>query len=149
MSFKEDDDDERDKEKQFYYLTSAFKKLKDSKPLSIWEKADIERFVDKFVTCSLNPDRLGKYVSNGWELAKLAKEVQTHRHTRTCHKYDNSCRFHKPSLPIQETTLFESKVKENSIGNEENESGANPGLIAKVKELMDDEETIKKIMDKS
>merc|ERR1712208_48245 len=124
------------KEKEFEYLSSAFRKLKDNKPLSVWEKADVERFVDKFVTCSLNPDKLGKYVSNGLELVKLAKEVQTHSHTRTCHKYDNSCRFHKPSLPIEETTLFESKAEENSIEDEQNKGEANPALLMKVKELM-------------
>ena len=76
-------------------------------------------FVDKFVTCSLNPAKLDKLVSNGWELVKLAKEVQTHRHTRTCHKYDNSCRFHKPSFPMKETTLFESKIQIEGPDEEE------------------------------
>ena len=89
------------KEEEFEYLTSTFKKLKDNKTLSVWERADEEWFVDKFVTCSFNPDKLGKYVSDGFQLVKLAKEVQTYSHTRTC-------RFHKPSL---ETTLFESKAE--------------------------------------
>ena len=70
------------------------------------------------------------------------------KHTRTCHKYDNSCRFHKPSLPIKETTLFESKTEENSIEDEENKGEANLALLMKVKELMDDKEIIKQIMDK-
>ena len=74
------------------------------------EKADGVRFVDNFVTCSLNPDKLGKAVTDGFKLARLAKDVQTHRHTRTCHKYDNSCRFHKPTFPMKETTLFESMM---------------------------------------
>ena len=135
------------KAKEFEYLTSAFKNLKDGNPLSVWEKADIEKFVDKFVTCSLNPDKLGKFVSNGWELAKLAKEVQTHKHTRTCHKYDNSCRFHKPSLPMKETTLFESRKNNEEIEMEGSQCAENPELLAKVKELMDDKDIISNIMD--
>ena len=106
----------------------------------------MERFVDKFVTCSLNPDKLNNYVSNGWELVKLAKEVQTHNHTRTCHKYDETCRFRKPTFPMKNTTLFTSCADDNK--EEGSKPGGNSELLAKVKELMDDKEVIEEIMNK-
>ena len=149
----DDEDDEFQvadhvKNKEFKYLTSAFRKLRDNQPMNIFEKVDIERFVDKFVTCSLNPDKLGKVATDGYMLAKLAKDVQTHRHTRTCHKYDNSCRFHKPSFPMKETTLFESMINSVESDKQGNDSGANPKVLEKVKDLLDDNDLIEKIMNK-
>ena len=48
---------------------------------------------------------------DGKKLAELAKSVQEHSHTRTCHKYDNSCRFHKPSLPMKKTRIFQKETE--------------------------------------
>ena len=94
------------KKGEFKFLTNAFRNLREDKPLGKYEIADLEKFVDKFITCSLNPDKLSKFVSDGKKLVDLAKEVQQHSHTRTCHKYDDSCRFHKPTFLMKETTIF-------------------------------------------
>ena len=77
------------------------KKLRENDTLEPEEIKDLENYVDKFVTCSLNPDKLSKMGCNGIELVKLAEEVQQHKHTRTCHKYDKACRFHKPTFPMK------------------------------------------------
>ena len=152
------------------YLTSAFDKLRLSKPLSKEEISALVTYVDKFITCSLNPAKLSQMALDGKKLAELAKSVQEHSHTRTCHKYDNSCRFHKPSLPMKETRIFQ-KETENKNGIESNEDvqlshkmiiermekiikkarngeKENPDLLRKVKELLDDKDIVDSIMEK-
>ena len=102
---------------------------------------------------------------------ELAQEVQQHSHTRTCHKYDDSCRFHKPTFPIKKTTFFQKEInpddtqadkdvtiKKTTIFQKEinpddthadkDVAKENPELLNKVKELLDDKETINKIMTK-
>ena len=37
--------------KEFEHLTTSFRKLKEDKNLEDWEKDDLARFVDKFITC--------------------------------------------------------------------------------------------------
>ena len=137
-----------DKEAEFKYLTNSFRKLRDNEDLNGIEIGELERFVDKFITCSLNPDKLNKLVSNGWKLAKLAEEVQQHKHTRTCHKYADTCRFHKPTFPMKKTTLFTNIVKTDDTEADDNKPKGNPDLLLRVKELLDEKDTIQKIMEK-
>ena len=94
---------------------------------------------------------------DGKKLAELAKAVQEHSHTRTCHKYDDSCRFHKPTFPMKETHIFqkeiESKIKANFSEAEaqnitQTQNHENPELLRKIKELLDDKEIINSIMEK-
>ena len=106
---------EKSNEPEFQHLSKAFRKLRENEPLEEKEIAELEKYVDKFVTCSLNPDKLESMgCSDGISLIRLAEEVQQHRHTRTCHKYDSTCRFHKPSFPIMKTTVFHGKVSSDS-----------------------------------
>ena len=132
---------------EFNHLTDAFKKLRENVPLDDCEIKELEYYVDKFVTCSLNPDKLKQMgCTDGVTLATLAEEVQQHRHTRTCHKYDNTCRFHKPTFPVMKTTIFGSTCK--CCSNSETQRKGNPLILTRVKELLDDKETIDKIMSK-
>ena len=107
---------------------------------------------------------------DGKKLAELAKSVQEHSHTRTCHKYDNSCRFHKPSLPMKETRIFQKETEnkngiesngdvqlshkmiiermEKIIKKARNGDKENPDLLRKVKELLDDKDIVDSIMEK-
>jgi superfamily II DNA helicase RecQ len=91
-----------DEKPEFQHLTAAFTKLRENESLEPKEIEELEKYVDMFITCSLNPDRLSKMGgTNGFNLAKLAEEVQQHKHTKTCHKYDKTCRFHKPTFPMK------------------------------------------------
>jgi hypothetical protein len=133
---------------EFEHLITAFRKLRENIPLEGEEIEDLVKYVDKFITCSLNPDKLSKMVTDGKKLAELAEEVQKHSHTRTCHKYDDTCRFHKPTFPMKKTTIFPGvSTTDDSESDEVNEKD-NPELLKKVKELLDDKETIKTIMEK-
>ena len=69
------------KEPEFEHLTNSFRKLRENEDLQTEESLELAMFVNKFVTCSLNPDKISKLVSNGLKLAELAEEVQKHKHT--------------------------------------------------------------------
>jgi hypothetical protein len=158
-------------EEQSENLKVAFSKLRETQHLETGERKELEDYVDKFITCSMNADKLSKKVSNGKKLMELAQEVQQHSHTRTCHKYDDSCRFHKPTFPIKKTTIFQKEInpddtkadKDDTIKKttifrkdinpddtqaDKNVTKEKPELLNKVKELLDDKETINKIMTK-
>jgi hypothetical protein len=139
--------EENSEEPEFQHLSAAFRKLRENESLEPEEIEELENYVDKFITCSLNPDKLSKMGCNGADLAKLAEEVQQHKHTRTCHKYDATCRFHKPTFPMKKTTLFRNELN-SEIELKESQDKRNPGILTKVKELLDDRETIEKIMKK-
>ena len=56
------------------------------------EEEALVAFADKFVTCTLNPDMAAKMIDEkvtaeeGEAIVKIAKETQTHHHTKTCKK---------------------------------------------------------------
>ena len=135
-------------EKQSENLKVAFSKLRETQHLETGERKELEDYVDKFITCSMNADKLSQKVSNGKKLMELAQEVQQHSHTRTCHKYDDSCRFHKPTFPIKKTTIFQKEINPDDTQADKDVTKENPKLLNKVKELLDDKETINKIMTK-
>ena len=82
-------------EKQFPGLKSAFHSLRHNKPLKqaihttedprLKEVEALVNWIDEFNTCSLNKARVGEIA------VQRAKEVQTHGHTRRCHKKGPDC----------------------------------------------------------
>ena len=133
---------------EFKHLKEAFRKLRENEKLEKAEIQELETYVDKFVTCSLNPNKLTSMgCCNGIDLANLAEEVQQHRHTRTCRKYDTNCRFHKPTFPMKTTNVFSPYFTPEN-GDQGSEEKRKPEILTKVKELLDDKEVISKIMSK-
>ena len=135
-----------DFEEDSKHLKSAFRNLREGNQLTIDERDELANFVDKFITCSMNPDKLSQYGFDGKKLVELALEVQQHSHTRTCHKYDDTCRFHKPTFPMKKTTIFQSSQENKDDGD--NREGENPEILKKIKELLDDKDVISRIMEK-
>ena len=80
-------------EKPLRGISEAFKKLKNDIPLNDLELKALTNMIDEFTTVSLH----GKTV--GEDVQKIAKEVNIHHHTRTCKKYDETCRFKFPRYP--------------------------------------------------
>jgi hypothetical protein len=88
---------------KFPGLKAAFQKLRHGKPLTqvpfdteklparlgagLKEVDTMVDWIDEFITCSLNKARVGEVVS------QRAKEVQTHGHTKSCHKKGPDCRY--------------------------------------------------------
>ena len=137
----------REDTREFKYLTIAFKKMRENKSFKPAERMELEKFIDKFITCSLNPATLAEQCLDGKKLAKLAKEVQEHHHTFTCRKYDTKYRFMKPTFPMKKTTVFGNETNTNDEENSQEEVN-HDGILNRVKELLDDHETINEIMGK-
>ena len=79
----------------FEHLQSAMETVSHDKIPSREQAAAICAFVNKFITCSL---RL-PYTK------RIAEEVNSHHHTKSCEKRGTRCRFHFPRFPSEETKL--------------------------------------------
>ena len=92
-------------------LEKAFDKLRNRDTLDKEEEKALINFADRFVTCTLNPDMAAKMVSKdtdiseGRRIVKIAKETQSHHHTKTCKKTSPDCRFGMPRYPMWKTIL--------------------------------------------
>ena len=86
-------------EKPFIGISSAFDKLRTNKDLTDQEVHSLVNFIDEFTTVSLHENTVGK------DVAQIVSEVNVHNHTRTCRKYNDSCRFQYPRFPTNETVI--------------------------------------------
>ena len=109
------------------YLEMSFKTLRDdSNILSENECKALAIFADIFTTCSLDTDiikeklyRLTTTDKDGNEVYDNEKLIESaarkvantvcdcnrHHHTKSCKKYDTSCRFNVPHFPSKETLV--------------------------------------------
>ena len=62
----------------------------------------VAAFVDKFTSCSLSNQ----------QVANKVREVQIHKHTRTCYKKGGTCRFNFPKYPSEETIVAQPLERE-------------------------------------
>ena len=83
------------------HLENAYRNLRENKPLSESEEKSLIDFVDRSVTCTLNPEMAAKMIDvnktkeDGRKIIKIVKEVQVHHHTKSCKKNGctSTCRF--------------------------------------------------------
>ena len=100
-------------------MEKAFKKLRTNGFLNTREEEALTDFADRFVTCTLNPDIAAKMigkdtdVSEGEKIVGIAKETQTHHHTKTCKKHSPDCRFGMPRYPIWKTLISKPIIGED------------------------------------
>ena len=78
------------------HLLGAFETLRRRVAVGEQEQEALERFTRKFVTCSLDPEKVGE------EAVKIAKEVNWHGHSQSCRKNSagGKCRFNFPKYPL-------------------------------------------------
>ena len=125
-------------EKPLKGIVNAFRKLKDDESLDEEELECLEKFIDGFTTVSLNPN----YVGN--DVVDIVKSVNIHHHTRTCRKYDSSCRFNYPKLQTPKTIIAKplrgqkDEIRKTLCKNNE--------ILQKVSDVLMEESTIKEIM---
>ena len=127
-------------------LTRAFKKIRHEQVLDKDDKIALRNFVDQYTTCSLNPATVGA------DVARIAFEVNRHHHTKTCKKYlqqlleQNICRFGYKKYPFPETII----VEPCKYSGEERETKFKKWteVLAKVKEVIENDEIIADIMNK-
>ena len=123
----------------FSGITEAFKKFRNGEDLEDEESAIIE-FIDQFTTVSLCADEVGK------EVVRIVSEVNTHHHTKTCRKGHPKCRFRYPKFPIWKTILVKPYPKCEFDEEKDNNLKYYAETLAKVKEVLEDEEIIESIM---
>ena len=86
--------------KIFPNLKSAFRKLKADEELTEGDLESLVRLVDTFSTVCTDPYIVGE------EIARIAREVNTHAHTMTCKKGGREfCRFRFPRFPSERTII--------------------------------------------
>ena len=137
---------QQDKIRPFKYLTRAFKKILNEEILEDEDKEALKNFVNEYTTCSLNPATVGE------DVAKIAYEVNRHHHTKTCRKYlliileENICRFGYKKYPSPFTIIV---VPYQLTGEERDKKfQIRAETLAKVREILNDEDLIQQIMDK-
>ena len=83
------------KESPFKGIKVAFNKLKLREHLDKQDQRCLTSLIDSFSSVSLHPGSVGK------DVAIIASSVNKHHHTKTCHKYNGTCRFEysKPPSP--------------------------------------------------
>ena len=116
---------------KFFGICEAFKKFETKEDLLEHEERAVIKFANKFTTVSLNAATVGQtYV------------VGRHKHTRACKKYGTDCRFGFCKLPCWKTLI----AKPFKLTGDEDKNKYE-ALLKKVKDLLNDEEVVAKIID--
>ena len=136
-------------------LKDIMAKLRTSSRLDDVERETTAKFVDKFVTCSLE---------DYGELSDTVRDVQTHRHSGNrkkktgCYKKGSVCRFGYPRFPSDRTIIaqpLERKDGESAKEFEEKKKRMKE-LLDKVKHILEEMDkerlesiTLKEILEKA
>ena len=134
-------------------LSDAFCKFRDNLKLNETEKYAIAIFTDMFITCSLNPNTVGKAFDMddfGRRIVTIAMEVNCHHHTRSCKKYQDKCRYGFPKFPLKETLVVDKNEYTKDDHSDENSNSHSCNykkILSDIEELLTDEDVIKIIMD--
>ena len=130
-----------------YGLSSAFRKFQTLETLYEHEENAIKNFAKKFTTCTLNPAMLAHMTEDSVlkkkskSLLDTVKSVNIHSHTKTCRKYDTSCRFGFGKFPIWETLI----AKPYTLLSKETQDKYSK-ILKNVRKVLDDEKTIQLIL---
>ena len=119
----------------------AFKKIKANKKLNDADLLVLTKFIDYFTTVSTHERTVGK------DVVQIAKEVNTHHHSKTCRKHGTVCRFNYPKPPSP-YTIIAKPVEADSQAAKKERLEMNHMLINKVLEVVEDKEKLDQIMSK-
>ena len=140
----EDDENENDREQDrpFKGISSAFRKLKNIEELSESEKEALKNFIDEFTTVCTNESTVGENVS------RKVLEVNLHSHTKSCRKYDCPCRFLYPRFPSIRTIIAEPI---QGVNDEEKKERLKKyeETLEKVRDVLNDSDTVQDIITKA
>ena len=103
------------------------------------EIKSLENFVDEFTTVSTNKNKVGERVS------RIVLEVNKHHHTKSCRKYDTSCRFLFPRYPSIKTIIAKPI---SGVSNEQKTKLLQTfnKILMKVSEVLMDEDAVSEIL---
>ena len=100
------------------YAMGKLKNLKNPQHLDLNDQAVLAKYVDKFVTCSLEDE----------DLHDLVYEVQRHSHKGNvekktgCYKKGTTCRFNYPRYPSERTIIAQPLKNDQGISDKEFEA---------------------------
>ena len=94
-------------------LKSVFQKFKNDENLEEAEEQEVIKFIDTFVTCTLDKEKAKKLLIRecgdkdaiAAKAVEIARTVNKHRHNKSCRKYNTKCRFNYPKFPSVRTML--------------------------------------------
>ena len=116
-------------------LKAAYRNLRHNQPLSQDQVDALITFTDMFVTCSLSRAKVGA------KAAQTAKDLQQHGHTQRCKKKPPECWFGFPKYPSDRTLIARPEItKKDDFERAQIK-------LKKVKEILEDEQMVKHIME--
>ena len=89
-------------------IKDIFRNIKKNEPFDDEQMVTIRRFIDTFISCSLQDETV----------SHIVKEVQIHNHSKTCRKYGSKCRFGFPKFP-SEFTIVAQPLLVNDFSSKE------------------------------
>ena len=123
-------------------VSQPFKKMHRREPLDADDLRVLTTLIDLFTTCSVHPPTVGE------EVARIALEVNTHRHTATCTKGGRSqCRFHYPRCPAPHSIVCQALPDSLSKKEKKDTLERYETIICRVKSFCDDPDRVKEVMD--
>ena len=122
-------------------LRKAFRKLKNTEKLLEEDTTSLVNFVDAFITVTTNKQVVGE------DVAKTVKEVNQHKHSKTCRKHGTNCRFNYPRPPAPHTIVVQPLVEPDSK-KKEKILFENHHNINQVRLILEDEEKVEEILSK-
>ena len=142
----------QDKDSDISHLENAYQSLQRSQPLIEVERDALIDFIDRAVTCTLNPEMAAKMIDvnkdkvEGIEIIKIAEDCLIHRHTKSCRKYGTNCRVNFPRYPMWKTELTREMVEDDEEKKKAKKE-KHTKILVSVMDILEDEEKIKQIMD--
>ena len=128
-------------EKPLAGMSKPFMKMHQRQLLDEDDLRVLRTLTDLFTTCSTHPPIVGE------EVATIAKEVNTHKHTATCTKGGRSeCRFHYPREPAPYSIVRQALPDTMSKKEKKETLTFYHGLLLLVKTFCDDAEKVKMVM---
>ena len=95
--------------------------------------------INKWISCSLDTENE--------DLRKLVKEVNVHKHTNSCKKGNNPCRFSFPRLPSNKT-LISNPLSEDDLDKISDDKKKKEAKAALEKKKNDAKEILEKVKKK-
>ena len=136
------------------HLENSYRSLRENKPLSEAEENALIDFVDRSVTCTLNPQLAAKMIDvnktkeDGMKIIEIVKAVQVHHHTKSCKKNGcaATCRFRFPKYPMWKTILTIFHMDEDDPEARKERREQHTILLKKVMDVLEETEVMDEIM---
>ena len=93
-----------------------------------FDKTKVVTLIDKWISCSL---KTGNPL-----LDQVVKEVNVHRHSKSCKKYGTNCRFNFPRLPSDETLIASPLPSDMPEDERTNKMSAAKDVLEKVRNAL-------------